>query len=1262
MSDVIKGIDNQYTNYIARHVTGDSYHDLKNENIKKALYYNCNILDVTKDENNLVSKLTNYIFEDGKFSIHEDKVDDDDTKYDLFVIDLSGTFNNKNDADVGISNELLLIDLRKAFDEISGTIYFLIDFCSGRILRNLFITLPEKELCIMNSIFGLYDPAPKACIPMDLNKGDLVDHLKKNSCNSISSIKEIINDGTGLALASLRDTISNKKTYSYSPVDLFNCSTEPDKVKKGNEINEENLTTPLQLSGINFKITVGIVGSKAFVILTDKQGNKTIYDSKSSSKAGFNAFDNLTVDEFKTILDKFQTGEINGGVLDISTIKENRTDTTNAVAKYIGDTNQVLSVFLKPDKGEHSGTNGIITHDRLLVVKAIMTNVPVILYWNIASNKVSVFINKSSRNTEYMIKSVRNRIITNIMKHIIQKVVLKPYIETIKNEYNILLERSVTQITTIATDISNIQEEEISGIQGEELSGIQEEMYRYIFTNLNKKYEELTFLSYCYYELFLLIKTLNNNIFDKVFHYNIETKIMNSNIPVEDDGSDEDMVSTADEDDGSDEAIVSTKAVEDDGSDEDMVSTADEDDGSDEAMVSTAVEDDGSDEAMISTKAVEDMVSTADEVMVSPKAVGGMLNVISDLSGAVTKIKEFTNHLKKDFNTNDVMGVDGVATNDIIPDLDSLFKGVIDVSIKNEISETVIKSGVFADFSGILRVIINENDIVKLSSIEKKIGEHIPTINDTDIYLNIYKLSKKFLGIDDRLFNSRNKSITSNKYKKDNTLPLNFKLRPRKITSFSHDSYKKTNIVYLFEMLSLIKSNIRSDQDEDILINSFFTSFKEGLRNLFNMINNNEIKRFNNNVELADIMYDYINPQLDDILIQVQRGGNPEKLSKIFIFKREIRKIREIRDDNINIIHKKIFVKNVCGLIFLIFRVKNKYILGALIQKLFAEIIDTPGFRAMINGFRAMINSFMTNTIVTSQYELIETTPLFYTDDTNSEAATMSYIHTPTAIKKTSRLKRESYETRERRARERRYAIHTDPDIASRKRVKRFPPTSSTSPLTPTISGMSLERYNKSVSEFHIHQNISEIEMGSTYEFVINLLEHLSSIDDATTDIEGSSIVNECFKTFIDNSFDKDEDNNYEKIIIEYINNIFNTAYMFSRDIDDNTRDILNLHPYIYNSINDTKFIDSILMNNLILKKRIERYNTDLTDYARATTVKRKRGGGKKSNTRKNKNSRNSKITRKNKNSKKQKVNHKTRRVNKPSIKKRIKTRRNYDK
>ena len=1233
MSDVIKGIDNQYTNYIARHVTGDSYHDLKNENIKKALYYNCNILDVTKDENNLVSKLTNYIFEDGKFSIHEDKVDDDDTKYDLFVIDLSGTFNNKNDADVGISNELLLIDLRKAFDEISGTIYFLIDFCSGRILRNLFITLPEKELCIMNSIFGLYDPAPNACIPMDLNKGDLVDHLKKNSCNSISSIKEIINDGTGLALASLRDTISNKKTYSYSPVDLFNCSIELDKVKKGNEINEENLTTPLQLSGINFKITVGIVGSKAFVILTDKQGNKTIYDSKSSSKAGFNAFDNLTVDEFKTILDKFQTGEINGGVLDISTIKENRTDTTNAVAKYIGDTNQVLSVFLKPDKGEHSGTNGIITHDRLLVVKAIMTNVPVILYWNIASNKVSVFINKSSRNTEYMIKSVRNRIITNIMKHIIQKVVLKPYIETIKNEYNILLERSVTQITTIATDISNIQEEEISGIQGE--------MYRYIFTNLNKKYEELTFLSYCYYELFLLIKTLNNNIFDKVFHYNIETKIMNSNIPVEDDGSDEDTVSTADEDDGSDEAMVSTKAV-------------------------------------------EDMVSTADEVMVSPKAVGGMLNVISDLSGAVTKIKEFTNHLKKDFNTNDVMGVDGVATIDIIPDLDSLFKGVIDVSIKNEISETVIKSGVFADFSGILRVIINENDIVKLSSIEKKIGEHIPTINDTDIYLNIYKLSKKFLGIDDRLFNSRNKSITSNKYKKDNTLPLNFKLRPRKITSFSHDSYKKTNIVYLFEMLSLIKSNIRSDQDEDILINSFFTSFKEGLRNLFNMINNNEIKRFNNNVELADIMYDYINPQLDDILIQVQRGGNPEKLSKIFIFKREIREIREIIDDNINIIHKKIFVKNVCGLIFLIFRVKNKYILGALIQKLFAEIIDTP-------GFRAMINSFMTNTIVTSQYELIETTPLFYTDDTNSEAATMSYIHTPregsrraaspdrregsrraaspdrrehtpTAIKKTSRLKRESYETRERRAIERQYAIHTDPDIASRKRVKRFPPTSSTSPLTPTISGMSLERYNKSVSEFHIHQNISEIEMGSTYEFIINLLEHLSSIDDATTDIEGSSIVNECFKTFIDNSFDKDEDNNYEKIIIEYINNIFNTAYMFSRDIDDNTRDILNLHPYIYNSINDTKFIDSILMNNLILKKRIERYNTDLTDYARATTVKRKRGGGKKSNTRKNKNSRNSKITRKNKNSKKQKVNHKTRRVNKPSIKKRIKTRRNYDK
>jgi len=338
-----------------------------------------------------------------------------------------------------------------------------------------------------------------------------------------------------------------------------------------------------------------------------------------------------------------------------------------------------------------------------------------------------------------------------------------------------------------------------------------------------------------------------------------------------------------------------------------------------------------------------------------------------------------------------------------------------------------------------------------------------------------------------------------------------------------------------------------------------------------------------------------------------------------------------------------------------------------------------------------MINSFMTNTIVTSQYELIETTPLFYTDDTNSEAATMSYIHTPregsrraaspdrregsrraaspdrrehtpTAIKKTSRLKRESYETRERRAIERQYAIHTDPDIASRKRVKRFPPTSSTSPLTPTISGMSLERYNKSVSEFHIHQNISEIEMGSTYEFIINLLEHLSSIDDATTDIEGSSIVNECFKTFIDNSFDKDEDNNYEKIIIEYINNIFNTAYMFSRDIDDNTRDILNLHPYIYNSINDTKFIDSILMNNLILKKRIERYNTDLTDYARATTVKRKRGGGKKSNTRKNKNSRNSKITRKNKNSKKQKVNHKTRRVNKPSIKKRIKTRRNYDK
>ncbi len=58
-------------------------------------------------------------------------------------------------------------------------------------------------------------------------------------------------------------------------------------------------------------------------------------------------------------------------------------------------------------------------------------------------------------------------------------------------------------------------------------------------------------------------------------------------------------------------------------------------------------------------------------------------------------------------------------------------------------------------------------------------------------------------------------------------------------------------------MLSLIKSNIRSDQDEDILINSFLLSFKEGLRNLFNMINNNEIKRFNNNVELADIMYDY---------------------------------------------------------------------------------------------------------------------------------------------------------------------------------------------------------------------------------------------------------------------------------------------------------------------------------------------------------------------------------------------------------------------
>lgn len=475
---------------LADHILSDSHHD-GTKDIEKALYKKCDEYSEHSSENVFLKKIgINYI--DGSFSYIEKE--NENNKYSIY------NFNNIVEyVNLEIPDEFReeYIDCKNKLESIVQPINLINDFAHAKIINTFFKLFDFAEFNIVRNVFTECDPAPKPVIRSNIKKNQQLD-----ASYSIG-LRKLIGDGNQplTSIAGVRDNIGEKNIlYTVKASEnLFNC--EGNIGELGDIGNTMNLETPLQLSAINYDVNIGMLKDKGFLSITSLiTKDTTIYDSKSSAKSGFNSYESLTNNDIikieKIIREAETAEEIPRKLFEINNKK--KSNATNAVAKYLGDTYQALSAFIENQEDE--GTNGIVTHDRLLVAKSIMSQVPFILYWNGLYNSVSIFI-----NNDYVSDEIKNKMSFNTICKTIQKSIIQTTF--ISNIREILLQKE--------DDIFNIGLDKIKNLY-EKNSSINEKNPAH-FNSINIIYQDIVALSYSYYEIALYLKSIIQDTFSEEF-------------------------------------------------------------------------------------------------------------------------------------------------------------------------------------------------------------------------------------------------------------------------------------------------------------------------------------------------------------------------------------------------------------------------------------------------------------------------------------------------------------------------------------------------------------------------------------------------------------------------------------------------------------------------------------------------------------------------------------------------------------------------
>lgn len=407
----------QTLNNIAKHITSDSFHDGLGNIIENALYSTCITEDNSHthtDENSFLYQILGLNYENEIFTIPEDRVS--------FVKDYYEFKSVKNIDDLGNPGQLSVLE------GITGG-NLLIDFAFSKTINKFFkITKDLFEFNIYQNHFSQYDPAPKQTLSENKEIGQ---ELPKGVT---SGSKTLFIDETGKTIVGY--IINKEKELLISTTnDLMECSNI--------SVTSKELETPLQLMGTFFDEIRGYKGNNAFLILLDHNTNKAIlYDKQSASKKtnDISRLKSSDINEVYTLIKESSSQrdnvfiQLKNKIKSILTSKKNTS--SHAVAKYSGDTGQVLSCFLPlPDDirdNDKKKLTGIITHDRLLLARALMSGVDIVIWHK--EGPFTIFTRKDKKNPEVVINNYISELNNLYYKEKCIEILLKPLIPLIQKK------------------------------------------------------------------------------------------------------------------------------------------------------------------------------------------------------------------------------------------------------------------------------------------------------------------------------------------------------------------------------------------------------------------------------------------------------------------------------------------------------------------------------------------------------------------------------------------------------------------------------------------------------------------------------------------------------------------------------------------------------------------------------------------------------------------------------------------------------------
>jgi hypothetical protein len=375
--------------------------------------------------------------------------------------------------------------LSSVLDGITGG-NLVIDFAFSKTI-NIFLRKVKEggervTFNIYQNHFSEYDPAPKQTLSDNKKIGDYL------SSGITLGSKTLFNDGSNHMIAGYIKN-EDEELIVTTTTDLMECSKET--------VISTQLETPLQLMGTYFNEIRGYKGDSAYLILVDQTSNKAIlYDKQSASKKtnDISKLNSVDINDIYTLIKSDTTRTSVNFFTDFknkikSILSARKASPSHAVAKYSGDTGQVLSCFLplpnEIDVTDKQKLTGIITHDRLLLARALMSGVDIVIWHK--EGPLSIFVRKDRKNPEVVKENYKSELSNLYYKEKCIEILLKPLILFIEKK----LENIFTLINETIKEI--VVEQPISSEKVKEFDNLYNKIF-YIAHHLNPIFKSISSL------------------------------------------------------------------------------------------------------------------------------------------------------------------------------------------------------------------------------------------------------------------------------------------------------------------------------------------------------------------------------------------------------------------------------------------------------------------------------------------------------------------------------------------------------------------------------------------------------------------------------------------------------------------------------------------------------------------------------------------------------------------------------------------------